>query len=70
MLIVCVDDHSRVKLEMIEGEPCSDYINANYLDVRLCIEHIQFHSVNLYLQGYNSKNSFIAAQGMNLLMEP
>lgn len=27
------DDHSRVRLQAIEGEQSSDYINANYVDV-------------------------------------
>ena len=28
------DDHSRVRLNEIPGRPGSDYINANYIDVR------------------------------------
>ena len=31
---VAAADESRVKLEPIEGRPGSDYINANYIDVR------------------------------------
>lgn len=27
------DDHSRVILMQLEGVPCSDYINASYIDV-------------------------------------
>ncbi len=27
------DDHSRVILEPEEGDPDSDYVNANYIDV-------------------------------------
>lgn len=30
---VCVDDHSRVRLQPQDGESGSDYINANYVDV-------------------------------------
>lgn len=29
----CADDFSRVKLEPIEGEDNSDYINASFIDV-------------------------------------
>lgn len=28
-----LDDHSRVRLQALEGEQSSDYINANYVDV-------------------------------------
>lgn len=28
------DDHSRVRLQTIEGDTNSDYINGNYIDVR------------------------------------
>lgn len=33
---VCLDDHSRVKLRALAGKDAkhSDYINANYVDVR------------------------------------
>lgn len=27
------DDHSRVILSQVDGTPCSDYINASYIDV-------------------------------------
>lgn len=27
------DDHSRVVLTELEGNPCSDYVNASYIDV-------------------------------------
>ena len=30
------DDHSRVVLEKIEGDPTSDYINASYIPVSRC----------------------------------
>ena len=29
------DDHSRVRLQLLDGDPHSDYINANYIDVSL-----------------------------------
>lgn len=29
------DDHSRVILSHVDGIPCSDYINASYIDVSL-----------------------------------
>lgn len=29
------DDHSRVRLLVLDGDPHSDYINANYIDVRV-----------------------------------
>ena len=27
------DDHTRVVLSQVDGAPCSDYINASYIDV-------------------------------------
>ena len=34
----CIDDHSRVRLQVISSEAGSDYINANYIDVStLCV---------------------------------
>ena len=27
------DDHSRVVLTQLDGNPCSDYVNASYIDV-------------------------------------
>lgn len=40
---VCVDDHSRVRLQPQDGESGSDYINANYVDVSNI--HTQFDFV-------------------------
>lgn len=34
------DDNSRVVLETIDNEECSDYINASYIDV--CYKHTSF----------------------------
>ena len=30
-----IDDHSRVRLQVIPSEAGSDYINANYIDVSI-----------------------------------
>lgn len=36
MMIACLtDDHSRVKLSIIDGDPNSDYINACYISVSI-----------------------------------
>ncbi|KAF0034373.1 hypothetical protein F2P81_012131 [Scophthalmus maximus] len=32
------DDHTRVRLQLLEGDPHSDYINANYIDVK-CVRY-------------------------------
>lgn len=32
------DDHSRVRLQTLEGDVNSDYINGNYIDVCIFIE--------------------------------
>lgn len=34
VLIVLADDETRVILPKLDGDPSSDYINANFLDVR------------------------------------
>ena len=33
LLFFSADDHSRVILSQVDGTPCSDYINASYIDV-------------------------------------
>uniref|UniRef100_A0A8C9G8Y4 protein-tyrosine-phosphatase n=1 Tax=Pavo cristatus TaxID=9049 RepID=A0A8C9G8Y4_PAVCR len=43
-------DHSRVRLQLLDGDPHSDYINANYIDVRL-------------MDGYHRPRHYIATQG-------
>uniref|UniRef100_A0A8C2UCQ4 protein-tyrosine-phosphatase n=1 Tax=Coturnix japonica TaxID=93934 RepID=A0A8C2UCQ4_COTJA len=43
-------DHSRVRLQLLDGDPHSDYINANYIDVRLT-------------DGYHRPRHYIATQG-------
>ena len=35
LLISFIDDHSRVRLQVIPSEAGSDYINANYIDVSI-----------------------------------
>uniref|UniRef100_A0A8K9XPW0 protein-tyrosine-phosphatase n=1 Tax=Oncorhynchus mykiss TaxID=8022 RepID=A0A8K9XPW0_ONCMY len=45
-------DHSRVRLQAIEGEQSSDYINANYVDVS-----------TTPAWGYHRPNHYIATQG-------
>lgn len=32
--VLSADDHSRVRLTQLSGEPHSDYINANFIPVR------------------------------------
>ncbi|KAF7487075.1 hypothetical protein GHT09_000443 [Marmota monax] len=46
-------DHSRVRLTPLEGEPHSDYINANFIPVRTICRAI----------GYTHPQEFIATQG-------
>lgn len=33
VVLFIADDHSRVVLTELEGNPCSDYVNASYIDV-------------------------------------
>lgn len=35
------DDHSRVVLTQLDGNPCSDYVNASYIDVS-CVVSVLF----------------------------
>ena len=51
------DDHSRVKLSEIPGRPGSDYINANYIDVR---SHIKVVVLFIY-STMNHNNTGIQA---------
>lgn len=58
------DDHSRVKLEKINDDKYSDYINANYIDVSYKLNKGNIFYVNmLYLQGYKTPKAYIATQG-------
>lgn len=36
--VLSTDDHSRVRLLVLDGDPHSDYINANYIDVSILME--------------------------------
>lgn len=40
---IITDDHSRVKLRMIDDDPCSDYVNANYIIVRFILYSLSFN---------------------------
>lgn len=46
-------DHSRVKLESIDDEPGSDYINANYIPVSDILNYISIN-VNNYICDNNT----------------
>lgn len=37
LFVLSADDHSRVRLLVLDGDPHSDYINANYIDVSTLI---------------------------------
>lgn len=37
--VLSADDHSRVRLTQLSGEPHSDYINANFIPVRATCRH-------------------------------
>lgn len=37
LFVLSADDHSRVRLLVLDGDPHSDYINANYIDVSILI---------------------------------
>lgn len=48
---IITDDHSRVKLRMIDDDPCSDYVNANYIIVRFILYSLSF---NLLIWQYSN----------------
>lgn len=77
-LLLPTDDHSRVVLSHLDGHPCSDYINASYIDVNLGrrSDYRKFNLTSFWgkklpltpefcfpSQGFKEKNKFIAAQG-------
>ena len=42
--VLCIGDHTRVMLSQIPKVPGSDYINANYVDVRAaCCLYMSMH---------------------------
>uniref|UniRef100_A0A8C6PP85 protein-tyrosine-phosphatase n=1 Tax=Nothobranchius furzeri TaxID=105023 RepID=A0A8C6PP85_NOTFU len=49
-------DHTRVRLQLLDGDPHSDYINANYIDV-------SFYTFKKGLGGYHRPRHYIATQG-------
>ena len=62
-----LDDHSRVKLQEVEGRAGSDYINGNFLDVKRFMSMLLSLFDNRILisssQGYRKPNAFIGTQG-------
>jgi hypothetical protein len=46
---IFADDHSRVILDKVEGDPDSDYINANYIDVGILNVQENVFVIKLYL---------------------
>ena len=53
------DNHSRVILEPVEGDPESDYVNANYIDVSsaICVLFIIHHTGFSYSKQPQYQNS-------------
>lgn len=42
------DDHSRVVLTQLDGNPCSDYVNASYTDVSYdCLFFLSFTKITI-----------------------
>ena len=52
-IVFSTDDHSRVVLEKIEGDPKSDYINASYIPVRFMTLFIIVFLVELKSQKFD-----------------
>lgn len=50
------DDHSRVVMTQMDGNPCSDYVNASYIDVSECGKNTKFQSnfslIPTFISGY------------------
>ena len=49
------DDHSRVVLSSVDGDPLSDFINANYVDVSRCHVLVKETTKQLHKQHTNNK---------------
>ncbi|KPP63943.1 hypothetical protein Z043_117755 [Scleropages formosus] len=58
-------DRHRVKLHPLLGDPNSDYINANYIDVSLGLLSSKKNNKQVFKaeEGYHRSNHFIATQG-------
>ncbi|XP_077013519.1 receptor-type tyrosine-protein phosphatase V-like isoform X2 [Tamandua tetradactyla] len=56
-------DHSRVRLTQLEGEPHSDYVNANFIPVRVTHRAVCGCVFSRDRTGYAYPKEFIATQG-------
>ena len=58
-----LDPHSAVHLEVIDDDPTTSYINANYVRVRFCKTSTCTFLYDI-MQGYNMRpREYIATQG-------
>ncbi|KAL3978536.1 cyclin-dependent kinase 1 [Sarotherodon galilaeus] len=56
-------DHTRVRLQLLDGDPHSDYINANYIDVSVYTTTLKHTHMHTYTVGYHRPRHYIATQG-------
>lgn len=54
------DDHSRVVLTQLDGNPCSDYVNASYTDVSYDWGFFIIHQNNNYCLNFLLANNLTA----------